>query len=278
MFATRDLLISTKHQKEVVIAPVLEKALGVKCLVAKNLDTDQLGTFTGEVERRDDPIVTLRKKCLWAMEMANIDLAVASEGSFGPHPSVYLVPADDEFLIFMDKANGIEIIVRELSTETNFNQAVIFTHKDLNEFASHANFPSHGLILRNASNDYKHIEKGITDADQLRSIFDDIVSRYGSAFIETDMRAMYNPTRMKVIENAAKKLAEKINTVCPACNMPGFGITDAKQGLPCLICHFPTRSILSYVSVCKKCAYTKEKIYPHGKLNEDPMYCDVCNP
>lgn len=30
-------------------------------------------------------------------------LGIASEGSFGPHPSMFFISADDEFLIYMDK-------------------------------------------------------------------------------------------------------------------------------------------------------------------------------
>ncbi len=90
MFEGRYLVIATKHNKEKVIAPILERELGVKCFVPVNLDTDALGTFTGEVERKDDPITTARKKCLLAMELENCDMAIASEGSFGPHPSIFL--------------------------------------------------------------------------------------------------------------------------------------------------------------------------------------------
>ena len=115
IFKGRKLLIATKHEKEKVIAPILEKELGVKCFVVKNFDTDKLGTFTGEIDRIDDPITTVRNKCIMAMELMNCDLAIASEGSFGAHPTIYFVPADDEFLIFIDKKNGLEIIAREIS-------------------------------------------------------------------------------------------------------------------------------------------------------------------
>ena len=60
-----------------------------------------------------------------AMKLSKYDLVVASEGSFGPHPSIPLVPADDEFLLFIDKKNDLEIIARELSIETNFNGSEI---------------------------------------------------------------------------------------------------------------------------------------------------------
>jgi hypothetical protein len=278
MLEGRSLLIATKHEKEKVIAPILEKELDVKCFVDSELDTDQLGTFTGEVERMDDPLTTARKKCIMAMELNNCDLAVASEGSFGPHPEFYFVPADDEFIILIDKKNNLEIIARELSTETNFNGSYIKTEKELQEFAINSKFPSHGLILRKSKEDFSEIEKGITHSEKLNYIFQNLISRHGKAYIETDMRAMFNPTRMKVIEKATKKLVEKINSCCPECKTPGFGITKTIPGLPCKLCGFKTRSTFSYIYTCQKCFYTKESLYPNGKLSEDPMYCDICNP
>jgi hypothetical protein len=278
MFKGRSLVVATKHEKEKVIAPILEKELGVNCFVASNFDTDELGTFTGEVERKDDPLTTIKNKCLLAMEINNCDLAIASEGSFGPHPSLYFVPADDELLLFFDKKNSLEIIVRELSTETNFNGADIKTKLELNEFAAKANFPSHGLILRPAKDDFTEIVKGITNIEKLNTTFNYFISSFGTAFIETDMRAMFNPIRMKVIERAAIKLTEKINSRCPSCNTPGFGVTDTKKGLPCQSCNSPTQSTFSYMYTCKKCSFVKEEKFPKGKFTEDPMYCDVCNP
>jgi hypothetical protein len=278
LFHGRKLIVATMHNKEKVIAPILEKELGVKCVVALELDTDKLGTFTGEVERKDDPITTARNKCLIAMELAKCDLAIASEGSFGPHPTIYFAYADDEFLLFIDKKNNLEIIIRELSLDTNFNGSEIKTDKELNEFASISKFPSHGLILRKSKNDFRDTVKGITDADQLNNVFSNIIANNDTAYIETDMRAMYNPTRMNVIKNATLKLANKINKLCPNCETPGFGITDSKHGLPCELCRFPTRSTLSYIYTCQKCNYIKEEKYPNGKQTEEPMYCDICNP
>jgi hypothetical protein len=278
MFKGRTLIIATKHKKEKVIAPILEKELGVKCIVLPDLDTDQLGTFTGEIERKDDPLTTARNKCLLAMESANCDLSVASEGSFGPHPHIFFIPADDEILLFIDKKNDLEITVGLLSTETNFNQAEIKTEKELWAFANEAQFPSHGLILRKAKEDFSDVVKNITNVEQLSCVFNHFISNYGKAYIETDMRAMYNPLRMKVIENATQKLITKIKSCCPNCNMPGFGIVSAKKGLPCQWCNFPTKGILSYAYQCQRCTFSKEEKYPHGKIVEDPMYCDVCNP
>lgn len=278
MFEGRCLVVATKHKKENVIAPVLERELGVTCFVIPNFDSDTFGTFTGEVERKDDPITTARKKCLLAMELASCDMAVASEGSFGSHPSIFFVPADDEFLLFMDKKNNIEIVVREISVETNFNGTVINNKIELNEFVNRVQFPSHGLIIRKNSTDFSEIEKGITTESRLHEVYEHFSKSYESVYLETDMRAMYNPSRMKVIENATIKLAAKINSICPKCSFPGFGITDSKSGLPCEICHCPTQSTLSFTYVCQKCSFSKEEKYPNKKKYEDPTYCNNCNP
>lgn len=278
MFKGRRLLIATKHEKEKVIAPILERELGVQCFVSTNFDTDLLGTFTGEIDRKEDSITTVRNKCLMAMELNNCDMCIASEGSFGSHPSIFFAHADDEFLLFIDKKNNLEIIARELSMNTNFNGSVISSKKELDEFAERVKFPSHGLIVRKDENDFVEIEKGITDWEKLTEVYHHLIKQHGSVYVETDMRAMYNPTRMSVIENVAKKLAEKINSLCPSCSIPGFGVTDGKRGLPCQYCNFPTRTTLSYIYSCQKCSYTQEEKYPNNKHFEDPMYCDICNP
>ena len=278
MFSGRDLVIATKHEKEKVIAPILEKELGVNCFIISHLDTDQFGTFSGEIERTDDPITAARKKCLLAMEQTQATLALASEGSFGPHPSLFLVPSDEEFLLFMDREHDLEIIVREISTDTNFNQREVKNFSELKEFAQLVHFPSHHLILKSNSGERIDIMKGINDWTQLKRAFERQMMETDSVTVETDMRAFSNPTRMKVIEKATWKLVEKINSLCPQCSTPGFGITVHREGLPCSWCGSPTRSVLSYIYRCVKCSFVKEEIYPKGNKEEDPMYCDHCNP
>lgn len=278
MFEGRKIVIATKHKKEKVIAPLLEKELGLLPFVVEEFDTDLLGTFTGEVEREGDAFFTAKQKCLKAMQLSGCDLAIASEGSFGPHPTIFFAHADDEILLFIDKKNDLEIYVRVLTTETNFNAAEIKTKVELKDFASKAKFSSHALILKKSKDDFLNITKGITNWEVLSNTFNELVTVNGSAYIETDMRAMYNPTRMSAIEKATEKLVAKIKTSCPDCNTPGLGITAIKEGLPCSLCSRPTKSILSYVYECQKCDFSKEDKFPNQKETEEPMFCDFCNP
>lgn len=277
-FSGRDILIVTKHQKEKVIAPVLTEKLHAKCIVADYIDTDQLGTFTGEIKRVNDILTTLRKKCLTGLESTNYELAIASEGSFYPHPQMWMYSMNEEWLMLMDIKNNLEITCRVVSLNTNHNAAWIEDKESLKAFAKQAGFPEHGLIIRSGEDNYDYQIKGIHEDSILMLEFEKIQQRYGKIYAETDMRAMHNPKRMEVIEKAANKLVEKILSVCPICGIPGFDATDFKAGLPCEECDYPTQSILSEIYICQHCHYKTEKIFPKGKTKEDPQYCDQCNP
>jgi hypothetical protein len=56
-----------------------------------------------------------------------------------------------------------------------------------------------------------------------------LLEKFNNLYVETDMRAMYNPSRMTVIQNATKKLVEKINSCCPQCNIPGLELQTLKE-------------------------------------------------
>jgi len=278
MFAGRTLVIATRHAKERAIAPVLETALGVRCTVCEALDTDALGTFTGEVERRLDPVATAREKCRRAMDLARCDLAVASEGSFGPHPAMVFVPGDDEILLLIDRRHDLEIVAREVSASTNFAAERVGDERALLRFAERAGFPGHALILRPSRDSPEDMHKGISDHGVLLSTFRALLERHGEVCVETDMRAMHNPMRMAVIGAAARRLVALLESTCPQCATPGFTVTEVKRGLPCGVCGLPTESPSRHLSTCGGCGYTREQRHPNGKTAEDPRYCGFCNP
>lgn len=278
MFTGRRLLIATKHKKDSVLAPLLESALGVHCFTDERLDTDLLGTFTGEVERVDDPLNTARKKIEMGMQLTGCDLAVATEGSFGAHPSFVFVPGNDEIVLLVDKKNNIEVMGRSVSTETNFGGALVSSIDELKEFARRVQFPSHALIVRESEKGTANITKAITSWPQLEECVTRLIEKQGNAQVETDMRALYNPSRIKVIEQAAQRLIEKLSLCCPKCDCPGFSVNEAIPGLPCRLCGSPTRSALEHIFRCQRCSFEKKETFPNGKQTEDPMYCDICNP
>lgn len=277
-FEGRTLAIASMHQKEQVLQPVLQEGLKVTVTVADGLNTDMLGTFTGEVARIADPLTTARKKCELAMELTGCDLAIASEGSFGAHPSAFFLPANEEWLLLLDQKNGLEIHARHLSTATNFSGQDFSSLEELEAFASKVGFPSHGLILKRSKDELEGIVKGITDPDQLRTAALQLLETHGAGYVETDMRAMFNPSRMQVIGETAQLLLKKLNSFCPSCQLPGFAVTAAEPGLPCSLCGTLSSAALAHLLVCSHCQHQEKENFPQGKKVEDPQYCQVCNP
>ena len=278
MYKNRRLLIAGIHHKERAIAPVFEQGLQVRCFTNPGYNTDLLGTFSGETVRTGDPLETVRRKCLEAMDISGFDLGIASEGSFGPHPTLWFVPADEELLIFIDRRYGLEITARVVSTTTNFDATVVDTEEALLQFATKAQFPSHGLILRATKDGEQQLYKGITDIRELTDKYHHLRAHGGQISVETDMRAHVNPSRMQVMGQAAEQLLSKVLSCCPNCAMPGFEVTDVLPGLPCELCQQASPLPLSHLLQCKHCHYLEEKLYPQGIRLADPRWCQHCNP
>jgi hypothetical protein len=278
LFSGRRIAIATKHAKEQVIAPHLMRELGLICLVPDDLDTDQLGTFSGEVERVDIPLETARKKCHMAMEMASTDLAIASEGSFGPHPSIPFIPGHEEFLILIDTKNQWEFIVRKVETQTNYCHIDLRSIDQLDAFLEQAKFPTHGLIVKKNASDASECIKGLHDEFVLRKTALDFLQLIKQCHIETDMRAMHNPTRMAVINDLTVELIQQIKSSCPQCDSPGFRVTAFERGLPCAWCDMPTHGVMAEIYSCQTCLYLEKRPPIRPLLKEDPKYCFYCNP
>lgn len=277
-FSGRSLVVATQHGKERVIEPCLKEAFGVHAFVIDQLNTDSLGTFSGEVERIASPLETAQKKCHMAMDISGVDLSIASEGSFGPHPSIPFIPAHEELLLLIDKKNAWEFVVRKLETKTNYGQISIQSLDELEGFLEQSLFPSHGLIVKQSADDANGCVKGIHDLDVLLDTLVSFLKKQGHCCVETDMRAMHNPSRMKVIEDLTLELIQQIQCTCPQCQTPGFRITDVLRGLPCALCARPTRRVKSEIFACQTCHYTELRAPGHALTAEDPMYCDFCNP
>jgi hypothetical protein len=279
MFATRSLFIASNHKKEKVIQPILENRLHVVCEEPMSfLDTDQFGTFSGEIERELSPIDALKAKCAYGYAVSGIDLVLATEGSFGPHPFIPFCSAHEELMLLQDFKNKVSFSARILSTDTNFNHKSIDSRLDLQQFMKDIGFPEHRVILRNKAHSVDFIAKGIGDWQSLLISFEKCMTQYGSVHAETDMRAMYNPSRMKQIALLTEKLMDKMNAKCPSCEMPGYDVLQVINGLPCAACETPTESILRHLYGCTFCGFQEEVENPNGRKTEDPMFCPSCNP
>lgn len=268
----------TQHGKETVIAPVLSPVLGCVIEHVTGFDTDQLGTFTRELPRPGTQLEAARLKARKGMELSGLSIGMASEGSFGPDPFTAMFPWNIEMLVWIDDSQGLEVMgmaqgaVRSGHVQTG-------SWSEVESFALGEDFPHHQLVLRPQGQDDGRFCKGIDNWEQLKSCFNDCAaqSTKGQVFVETDLRAFANPTRMQNIEKAARDLLQRLEFCCPACSAPGYGVTGRQPGLPCSACGQPTSSYLNTVWACVRCQHTA--VQPRtDRVTADPKDCARCNP
>ena len=267
----------TMHGKEKVIAPEFKKKLDAKIFLVNDFNTDELGTFTRDIPRYGNQIDAARKKARIGMDIAKTEYGIASEGVFLRDPYSGILPINQEIIIFIDSILNIEMIGQARSGAMS-QHAIVKTWDDLSKFAKLNKFPSHQLILRPDHQDHPVFAKGIEKITDLKEAFHQAMklSKKKRVFVEHDLRAFANPTRMNNIKEATKNLILKMQSLCPKCATPGFWISRNNLGLPCALCDMPSNQIKSKIFSCLKCDYEKEEYVKDRKA--DPAKCNFCNP
>ena len=106
----------------------------------------------------------------------------------------------------------------------------------------------------------------------------DFLGSQVSLWLETDLRAHLNPTRMAAIAAAAADLVANARCRCPGCGAPGFAADGIVPGLPCAWCGEPTPLALAVVRTCARCGARREDPRPDGRTHAEPGECPSCNP
>jgi hypothetical protein len=280
-YAGRTAVIATMHRKEAAVAPALISMLGLTITTAPGLDTDLLGTFSGEIPRQGTMLEVATRKARLGMSVMGVQLGLASEGSFGPHPAIPYIPAGLELMVFVDDERGIVVTESVIAEKTNYNHLVVLPGEPADEFLQRVGFPNHGLIVRpNEGDAPSALTKGIVDTDSLRRAIEAAasVSSDGRARVQTDMRAHFNPTRMRSLALLAARLAQRLARQCPACSAPGFGRTGSRTGLVCEVCGAPTELVIAEIFGCPACDYTEERPRGDGLQRAPALCCPECNP
>jgi len=271
------LALLTQHGKERIMAPLFAESLGAELVLATGFDTDSLGTFTRDIARSGNQLEAARRKADKGMELVGVPCGVASEGSFGPDP-YGLFPWNVELVVLVDRVRGIEIVGRAQGAAQHLH-AQVATHDALDAFARRAGFPDHGLVVRPDGENDPRIRKGLVEGPLLHAAFDDALaqSHTGTVFVENDLRAHLNPTRMEMIGKATANLIERMKSDCPRCGTPGFWRVERIAGLLCEDCGLPTDETRAERWSCVAADHSEIRDVSAGRL-ADPSRCGMCNP
>lgn len=277
-FKGQKIALLTQHGKETVLKPALDSALGCDVQHITGFDTDLLGTFTRDIDRAGTQTNALRNKARKGMELSGLSIGVASEGSFGPDPFTGMLTWNIEQVILIDEERGLEV-TGTAQMVARCGETLAETWEQATTFALANGFPSHQMVIRSQKKNVCTFYKGIYDWTTLETRFKEAQKACadGKVWMESDLRAFANPTRMENIRRATVDLVKRLKSECPTCSMPGFWRAQNLPGLSCRACGAPTHLPRGEVWKCVWCAHSDTTFKPSTESAE-PKHCQVCNP
>ncbi|MEZ5572744.1 MAG: DUF6671 family protein [Halioglobus sp.] len=265
----------TRHNKAQLIAPALSR-LGWQLTVTDGFDTDQLGTFSGEMERTLTPVACARRKAQIACELTGLRLGLGSEGSFGGGPLPGLLNWDEEILLLWDNWQQREIVA-STAGPINLTRFSWESSSRLKQQLASCD-PAQAWMICGAGPVIKGLRGYRAIIQQLKQLGATDAHAHGATTItlEPDLRAMHCPERQGYIRKAAKQLVQRLKSLCPQCAAPDFWNAAIVPGLPCSCCHMPTELPRAFIRRCKFCHFEISK--PNRLTVAEPGQCQWCNP
>ncbi|NBW50293.1 MAG: hypothetical protein EBR49_09435 [Betaproteobacteria bacterium] len=267
----QDIALLTLHHKQSAVEGPLREA-GFSVTTVSGFDTDSLGTFTGSVPRQGTQLEAAGTKARLATELSGMRFGLGSEGSFGPDPYTGMLEWAREVLACYDAETKRWIYALAQGPETNYRQITVHRWEDAARFAHAIGFPEHGLIVGKPGQD--GFDKDCQDLESLENRVRQVLA-HGPVWLETDMRAHRNPTRMRMIERCAGLLSQRLACHCPACASYGFGEETPIAGAPCESCGLATLATMAKKISCDVCGHEQRV---ELVTSVPASRCNYCNP
>lgn len=274
---SKPIAVATKHGKLAQIQPVFDLLPEWELKLAE-IDTDQFGTFSGEIPRVLPPKEAAIEKARAGAHALGLDYGLASEGTIGAHPHIPFINADTEILALVCLSKDFAIVETFVSTEIFAKSLTVTQDSDLEAVALEMDIPNHAVNIYLGKSKSKILHKGITSSGDFTSFVRQSLEEHGQdLLVESDFRAMSSPSRQANIAACAEKLVRRIQTCCPECKEIGWGKVGYEYGLPCIQCDQVSLSTAhSDVYGCVTCPH--KELVSLGLESIDPSRCGSCNP
>ncbi len=275
-YLDRCVVFATMHGKEKLAREPFARELGAEVVGAVGLNTDQFGTFSHEIERTLTPRLAARAKARLSLKLSGEHYALASEGSYSSSFGPLVV--HNELLLFADDERGFEI-TESVSAATSLAGArQCTTVAAALDHATRIGMPEQWVIAYVQGGSELIVRKALRSRDDVELAVTALLdaSPDHTVTVEPDLRAHASPSRAAVIAQLSQRMALRLATPCPRCSTPGFGIVDARRGLPCRDCGEPTRGVVADVLGCALC--DRVEFVDRPERTSAPEWCDACNP
>jgi hypothetical protein len=242
-------------------------------------DTDQLGTFSGDIARIHSQYDTAILKAKLAATLGRSRIGIGSEGSVAPGAAGAWFPYHTEMVAWWDDALQWAVVGYAHAPAQSRVQIATDMASLQAQWHSH-DYQQQALQMKiiDGSNSAAPIaiRKGIRSATELCHAWQQLYQEGYNVEVSYDYRAHCSERRQQVIASAAQDLAMRLSQLCPCCSTPGFTVTDTIKGLPCGACDLPTQQVKTLIYQCQHCGYQQQD--SAKAAHADPMHCHFCNP
>ena len=205
----RRAVLVSKHGKERAIGWILRERLGLYLEVLQ-LDANRFPSFSNEVPRPSSQRDRLHAKLMAAVEVTPYDAVfVASEGAFVPDPVNPSVSVNCELVGLYDRTSDICVVGSAMSETSKRASSIVTDELELDAVLREAQFPSHAVIVRAAN---LVVAWGLTQRHDVLAAVGLAWRRGEAPTVESDVRARWNPSRMRTIGEACADLADRIQS------------------------------------------------------------------
>jgi hypothetical protein len=269
--------VATKHGKLAQIEAAFSGMTEWEFVLAP-VDTDEYGTFSGEIERRLSPRETAIAKAQAGARLLGFDYGIASEGTIGADPRIPFINSDHELLAFVCISTDSVIVESYLSTAIVAHSEEITSDTDFQKLFTKLDLPRHAVNIIAEGDDGRTVDKGIHDSHHARELIRNLLAERSTRItMESDFRAMSSPSRQANIAKCAEILARRLGTNCPACSSFGWGKVGYEYGLPCSACGLWNDRVANGETLgCLTCDHRELKSF--GPKSIEPDRCEFCNP
>lgn len=257
-------ILCTRHAKSLAIGPPLFRRLGMSVLeyVHDNRVSDS-------EELHADPLQAARRKCEIAMARLGprASCILASAGRCRPNPAEPSRYCHEEVLYFVDRGREFDLPLVSSTGKTPCPKAVVDSLDAVFAFAARVRFPSHALIVQpiQPTGPTPHF-RNIQSYRELAKAFRDavVLSRCGSVLVEAEWQVCLNPSRRRILEALASRLATQLASLCPRCGTPGWGLSNINTSAAIAGTLSTSDTPWSQQFGCRRCHFTQAP--PSGLL------------
>jgi len=216
------------------VAPSFADELGAHVVAPAGIDTDQFGTFTGEVTRTLAPLAAATAKARLAIQVTGVPYGLASEASYDTWFG--MLAMHEEILMFVDDILGIQAVEGINTLGAPGPPRPVDVADKAVGAAKSFGFPRQGAAVKASVDDRVPVfGKGITDTGTLVEVVGAALAAADDnrAWVEPDLRAHHNPSRRDVLIALARRLARRVATP-PA---PNVDVPDTAKSRSATGCH-----------------------------------------